>query len=77
MERRRIHRRWVTCRRCASIDRPRTAVWVDGRMIRDHNTGTQTTMMCVDCAGTDGRVTRCRGCCPTGHGTRGSLERVG
>lgn len=51
----------VTCTKCG---------------IKDYNkpghVGTSKRMHCVDCAGSDGKATLCRNCCPTNHGCKWS-----
>lgn len=55
---------WVKCDKCKRIDRS------INNIAGSYHTGTLDSMRCPDCAGPDGRARLCRGCCPTGHGTR-------
>lgn len=52
---------YVKCIKCGKVDKPTE---------QPRNTGTSTTMRCVDCDTGDMRAKMCRNCCPTGHGTR-------
>lgn len=67
-----VSTRWVVCRCCGRTDDR----YQDPITMRV-NTGTAVTMRCEDCAGSDGRATLCRDCCPTGHGTRYEPLKIG
>lgn len=54
-----MKKKYVVCSVCRKTDTSE----------RGH-VGTATVMRCTDCAGEDGRATRCRDCCVTGHHTR-------
>lgn len=49
----------VQCAVCGKID--------DGA---ENPPGTSIRMQCNECEDESGRASRCRVCCPTGHGTR-------
>lgn len=54
---------YVICSACGKQDKPDTSVI-------PHNVGTSTVMRCRDCAADSPHASKCRACCPTGHGTR-------
>lgn len=67
--------RYVKCVACGKVDAP-------CKDVVPHNVGTATVMHCSDCDGVPATewkpehryqgepATKCRACCPTGHGTR-------
>lgn len=57
------HKKWLRCSECGALDISTKAGHV----------GTFASMRCPDCSDSPdvrAAATKCRNCCPTGHGTR-------
>jgi len=62
---------FLRCCKCGETDTSRKATFdADAGITSFAYVGTATTMRCPDCADAKGTATKCRSCCPTGHGTK-------